>query len=69
MRRMGDPKSDAVDTEIDATAPLAATERLLPTSRKALLCLALLFALSCYLRLLYPNESDTNPPLRADAGT
>ena len=66
---MGEIEPDVATRSAQAeTAPLISTDKLLPTSRKDLICLALLFVLSWYVRLLYQSESITDNPLRADAG-
>lgn len=65
---MGDLESGATGKAKEESAALLSTGRLLPTSRKDLICLALLFVLSWYVRLLYQSESTTANPLRADAG-
>lgn len=50
------------------TAPVAATQKRLPTSRQDFIVIALLVLLSWHLRTLYQAESTTDGPLRADAG-
>ena len=61
-------KSEPAAAPVDERAPLVCSSRLLPTSRKDLICIFLLLTLSWFLRSLYQNESITTNPLRADAG-